>query len=138
MRVSSRLDYGVRALYELARHRDRGPLQSRDIAQRQGIPEAYLHQLLGALGRAGLVRSTRGPQGGHQLARQPERITLLDVMRALEGTDHQRALAAPDGPPDVVSCVWNDLQNLTEQYLADITLATLVERSRSFQPDYVI
>lgn len=137
MRVSSRLDYGVRALFELAQHTGRGPMQSRDIAQRQGIPEAYLHQLLGALGRAGLVKSTRGPQGGHQLAKEPGQITLLSVMLALEGSD-RRPATTPDGPSEVVSCVWDELQERTDRFLSEITLATLVERSRSAQPDYVI
>ena len=68
MRVSSRADYGVRALFELALRAGQGPVHSKEIAARQEIPEAYLHQVLGALSRAGLIRSTRGPLGGHELA----------------------------------------------------------------------
>ena len=70
MRISTKGDYGIRALIELAHHHGRpGPLQSSEIAARQGIPEAYLEQLLTILRRAGFIRSVRGPQGGHALIR---------------------------------------------------------------------
>ena len=97
MRVSNRVDYGVRALYDLACHGGSGPVQSRDIARRQGLPEPYLRQLLGALGRGGLVRSTRGPQGGHRLTRSPDAVTLLDIWQVLEGRDPPRDRRAAPG-----------------------------------------
>ena len=80
MRVSSRADYGVRALFELALRTGQGPVHNKDIASRQEIPEAYLHQVLGALGRAGLVRSTRGPLGGHELANAPAEISFCSCI----------------------------------------------------------
>src|SRR3712207_9321837 len=89
MRVSSRADYGVRALFDLALRYGHGPIQSRDIAARQQIPEAYLHQVLGALNRAGLVRSMRGPLGGHELAREPTDITLWDVLMVLRSEERR-------------------------------------------------
>src|SRR5438093_10082157 len=87
-----RTDYGTRAILELAARYGDGPLQSAEIAQRQGIPEAYLEQLLTSLRKAGLVRSTRGPHGGHELARAPGEMTLLEVVSALEGP------LGPDAP----------------------------------------
>jgi Rrf2 family protein len=141
MRVSSRADYGVRALFDLAQHHGRGPVQSRDIAARQGVPEAYLHQVLGALGRAGLVRSTRGPLGGHELAREPAEITLWDVLLVLDGPDrraHPHGGRGGDG--DVVHEVWHDLQRRSIEFLRSISLAALLERHQSRRPvgDYAI
>jgi Rrf2 family transcriptional regulator, cysteine metabolism repressor len=129
MRVSSRTDYGVRALFELALLAGRGPIHSKVIAARQDIPEAYLHQVLGALGRAGLIKSTRGPLGGHELAYPPSEITIIDVMSALDGTE-QRTHPHPDGigPSDVVHEVWHELQEQSERILRSVTLQTLVDR----------
>jgi Rrf2 family transcriptional regulator, cysteine metabolism repressor len=129
MRVSSRADYGVRALFELARRFGQGPTQSREIAARQAIPEAYLHQLLGALNRAGLVRSTRGPLGGHEIALDPADVTLWDVFVALEGQDRQAHphFGARQGV-DIVHQTWHELLESTTNFLQGITLRDLVDR----------
>lgn len=135
MRVSSRADYGVRALFDLARRYGQGPTQSRDIAARQRIPEAYLHQVLGALNRAGLVRSTRGPQGGHELARPPQEINLWDVLLILDGPERRAHPHAGDGGAhDVVHDVWHELQNRSIDFLKSINLETLAERERASEP----
>ncbi|HEY6103691.1 MAG TPA: Rrf2 family transcriptional regulator, partial [bacterium] len=76
MKVSTRAEYGLRALIDLATHYGEGPVQSREIAARQGLPEPYLNQLMTSLRRAGLVSSKRGPAGGHSLAKPPEAINL--------------------------------------------------------------
>src|SRR5437763_15670137 len=86
MRISTKGDYGVRALIELSHHYGEGPLQSAEIAARQRIPEPYLDHLLTSLRRAGFIRSTRGPQGGHELVREPHEVHLDAVMEALEGS----------------------------------------------------
>lgn len=135
MRVSSRADYGVRALFDLALHFGQGPVQSREIAARQGVPEAYLHQVLGALNRAGLVRSTRGPAGGHELAKEPREISLWDILVALDGGFDRHAHPHPtDRLDDAVHEVWHELQHRAIDYLSSITLETLVERERARQP----
>lgn len=141
MRVSSRADYGARALFDLALHYGRGPVQSRDIAARQRVPEAYLHQVLGALNRAGMVRSTRGPLGGHELAREPGQINLWDVLRILDGPDRRSHPHLEEPlPDDPVHEMWHDLQNMSIEFLTSITLDTLVERFRAqtLVPDYNI
>ncbi len=132
MRVSSRADYGVRALFDLAQRYNQGPTQSRDIAARQGIPEAYLHQLLGALNRAGLVRSTRGPLGGHEIARDPAEVTVLDILRILDGPD-RRAHPHPGSQldRDVIHQTWHELQSRSEAFLASISLRHLVDRAQA-------
>jgi Rrf2 family protein len=80
-----RSDYGAHAVIELARRYGQGPVQCAEIASSQKIPEAYLDQLLSGLRRVGIVRSVRGPHGGHELARDPRQLTLGDVVTALEG-----------------------------------------------------
>jgi Rrf2 family protein len=80
-----RSDYGAHAVIELARRAGQGPVQCAEIAACQKIPEAYLDQLLSNLRRVGIVRSVRGPHGGHELARDPRQLTLGDVVTALEG-----------------------------------------------------
>src|SRR3712207_5716605 len=128
MRVSSRADYGVRALFDLAQRHGQGPTQSRDIAARRDIPEAYLHQVLGALNRAGLVRSTRGPAGGHELARQPGDISLWDVLLILDGLDRHAHPHPIERRNDPVHETWHELQRRSIDYLSSITLETLVEQ----------
>ena len=85
MRFAMKTEYGVRAILELAGNAGRGALQSSEIARRQGIPGPFLDQVLMTLRRAGLVNSTRGPHGGHELARPAEEIRLDQVIACLEG-----------------------------------------------------
>ena len=85
MKLSTRGRYGIHAMYDLADHYGSGPQSIKLIAERQGIPEAYLEQLIAVLRREGLVISNRGAQGGYRLVRPPQEITVGEVLRALEG-----------------------------------------------------
>lgn len=86
MKVSTRVHYGLRAMTELARsYRSERLLSIAEIARNEGLPVAYLEQLVGELRRAGLVEGTRGVRGGYKLARTPEAITVGEVYRVLEG-----------------------------------------------------
>jgi Rrf2 family protein len=85
MNFTAKEDYGLRAVLDLAVHSGAGPVQTREIAARQRIPEQFLEQLLAALRRAEVVRSTRGAGGGYALATSPDRITVGQVLRALSG-----------------------------------------------------
>ncbi len=85
MNFTAREDYGLRAVLDLAQHATGSPVQSKEIAARQGIPEQFLEQLLSALRRGGLVRSLRGASGGYMLAKPPAQTTVGDVLRTLSG-----------------------------------------------------
>ena len=85
MKLSTRGRYGIHAMYDLAEHYGDGPQSIKLIAERQGIPEAYLEQLIAVLRREKLVISNRGAQGGYRLSREPKDMTVGDVLRALEG-----------------------------------------------------
>ncbi len=136
MRISSKGEYGLRALIDLAQRYGEGPIQSRDIHERQGIDENYLNQILISLRKAGLIESLRGPQGGHRLARAPAQITVLEALTALEGpllpADAGRDGLAPAEPVDreLVREVWCGLREVIERYLASITLEDLCQRKR--------
>jgi Rrf2 family cysteine metabolism transcriptional repressor len=93
MRLSKKSEYGLRALLELALVHGKTTLQRRDIADRQHIPVEFLEQILLTLKRAGLVSSRRGVNGGYNLIKQPNEITLGQVIRIL------------DGPLAPISCV---------------------------------
>ena len=86
MKLSIRSDYGARAIVDLARRYGEGPVQSAEIAAREAIPEAYLEQLLTSLRKPGLIRSSRGRRGRHELGRQPSTISFVGVSGALEGS----------------------------------------------------
>src|ERR687887_20318 len=86
MKVSTRVHYGLRAMTELSRSYSDGRLLSiAEIARSEGLPLAYLEQLVGELRRSGLVEGTRGVRGGYRLARPPQAITVGEVYRVLEG-----------------------------------------------------
>jgi Rrf2 family protein len=89
MRFSMKTEYGVRAILELAANAGRGALQSAEIARRQRIPGPFLDQVLMTLRRAGMITSTRGPHGGHTLARRPQEIRLDQVIDCLEGNGRE-------------------------------------------------
>jgi Rrf2 family protein len=132
MRFSTRAEYGLRALIDLALFGQQGPVQTHDIGRRQGLPEAYLNQLLAQLRRAGLVVSKRGPHGGHRLARPPETIRLLEVFRVLEGSTAPWECVDRDDPDCTYAhgCglrpLWVRLKEATDQVLQNTTLADLL------------
>ena len=81
MQLSTAARYALRAVVDLAQHREQGAVQRVDIARRQALSEDYLAQLLLKLKRAGLVESVRGPGGGYVLARDPAQLRAADVLR---------------------------------------------------------
>ncbi len=135
MRIPMKVDYGVRALVELALHYGEGPVQTAEIAYKQGIPEAYLDQLMTTLHKFGIVSSRRGPQGGHRLASDPSDINLAMVMRTLDGNSSPLdCLINPDDCVFSDSCaqqeVWKSVEEAIQQLLSNITLAELAQRQR--------
>ena len=84
MKLSTRSRYGIHAMYELALRYGDAPVSIKAIAERRGIPEAYLEQLIASLRRDGLVLSVRGAQGGYTLSRPPEEISVGDILRSME------------------------------------------------------
>lgn len=86
MRITTKGEYGLRVMAELARHFGQGHTPLSKVARRQGLSLAYLEQIIAPLRKAGLVESKRGAKGGYALAQDPEAITMGEIMRALEVT----------------------------------------------------
>ncbi|NEQ30281.1 MAG: Rrf2 family transcriptional regulator [Leptolyngbya sp. SIO4C5] len=131
MELTCKSEYALMALLELSAHYSSGePLQIRQIANQQNIPDRYLEQLLATLRRAGLVRSQRGAKGGYLLTREPWQITLHEVICCIEGLDAQ---AEPETTPKtaegaVVCEVWQEARQAAEAILQKYTLQDLVDK----------
>ncbi len=132
MKVSTRGDYASRALLSLALHRSDGPTSVRDIAERTGLPQPYLEQILLALKGAGVVRSKRGVGGGYLLAREPGEITLAQIVAAVDGPIRASDFGEPHtgGACDhegqcVLLSIWGDVSRRMRDVLDAYTLADL-------------
>jgi len=135
MKLSTRGQYGTRALLDLALHQGEEPILLKDISQRQQISLRYLEHLITPLIAGGIVRSTRGPRGGVSLAKLPEEIKLDEVIQLLEGSI---APVECVNNPQVCNrselCVtrdiWNELKKAIDGVLESTTLQDLVERQK--------
>lgn len=133
MQISMRADYGLRAMIDLAQRAGQGPVLSAQIAARQQISEAYLDQLLTALRKAGLVRSIRGPSGGHTLAKAAEEITIAEIVGALEGTRSFVSCMIDEetcqlGKNCAILQIWRQMEEASLAVLRATTLAQLAAR----------
>jgi len=132
VKVSTRGDYAARALLSLTLHSSGGPTSVRDIAERTGLPQPYLEQILLALKGAGLVRSKRGVGGGYVLARDPDEISLAEVVSAVDGPIQAGDFGLPHtgGACDhegqcVLLAIWGDVGDRMRDLLAGFSLADL-------------
>lgn len=125
-RVTARTDYAVRALLELARVHP-ASVKGREIAQVQGLPYRFLASTMTQLTRAGLLESRRGSgvDGGYRLARDPDAISLVDVVEAIEGHVVDVRVSEGAGGPDA-SAIWASVGDGVERALASISLADLL------------
>lgn len=133
MKLSTRARYGMRAILEIAKHYNKGPVSIKEIARNQEISEKYLEHLLVFLRSAELIKSTRGAKGGYVLVRPPEEIRLSQIVRVLEGS-----LSPVDCVDTPTICnrsgfcptrdVWSLIKHSIAQVLYSITLQGLIER----------
>jgi Rrf2 family iron-sulfur cluster assembly transcriptional regulator len=138
VKVSTRGDYASRALLSLALHAGDGvvPTSVRDIAERTGLPQPYLEQILLALKGAGLVRSKRGVGGGYVLARDPAEISLGQIVSAVDGPivagdfgePHQNGACDHEGQC-VLLGVWADVSVHMREHLDSFSLADMVTQA---------
>ncbi len=139
MIFTTKAEYGVRLLVELGRQPRDSPVSLKAIAENEGLPLAYLERIVALLKRAELVESTRGAHGGYRLARDPESVTMDEVVLALEGsvapmscfvdeTDDGRVLCShvDDGEACATKFLWLRVQGGVIEALRRTTLAELV------------
>jgi len=132
LKLSTRGRYGIHAMYDLAKHYGDGPQSIKLIAERQGIPEAYLEQLIAILRKEQLVISNRGAQGGYRLSREPKDMTVGDVLRALEGgLNLVDCLLEEDSCGKTCACpsrvVWMKIRDGLNSIVDGITLQDMID-----------
>ncbi|MBT9315741.1 RrF2 family transcriptional regulator [Leptothoe spongobia] len=131
MELSCKSEYALLALLELSLNYDKGePVQIRQIASQQNIPDRYLEQLLATLRRAGFVKSQRGAKGGYLLAQAPWNVLLLDIVNCIEGLEKKDNAgdAVLTTERQVVRGLWQSVQAAAQEVLSAHTLQDLVEQ----------
>ena len=131
MKLSTRGQYATRAMVQLAINANDKPLPIREIANLEGLSEQYLEQIFRDLRKAGLVQSVRGAHGGYLLRHESERITVGDVIRAVEGPIVPVSCLAPEeicekSAKCVSRRVWSKLQNSILEVLDETSLNDMV------------
>jgi Rrf2 family transcriptional regulator, cysteine metabolism repressor len=137
MKVSTRGEYGVRAMVALARHFGEGPMSIADIARASSVPATYLEQLIAPLRRADLVHSKRGAHGGYVLARPPQDVRIGEIYRVMEGPvapmDCVSEDVADQTCPLIDNCetrpIWLKMRDSIVDVLDSTTLADLIAPS---------
>lgn len=134
MKISTKGRYAVRVMLDLAVHNTGEHIKVKQIAERQGISEKYLEQIIAVLNRAGYVKSTRGAQGGYRIAGKPEDYTVGMVLRLTEGSLCPVA-CLEDAVNECERCdtcetliVWKELNDAINQVVDGVTIADLAER----------
>lgn len=138
MKFPTKVRYGLRFLMDLAMHEHAGNIKLKDIAQRQGISEKYLWQVVAPLKAAAMIRAEAGPGGGYQLARSSNTITLRDILVILEGDGGGADCTADaDSCSRSIACAarlaWAQLDEAVNQAAQGISLSSLVARQRELE-----
>ncbi|HHV65329.1 MAG TPA: Rrf2 family transcriptional regulator [Peptococcaceae bacterium] len=140
MKLSTKGRYGVRAILDIALNQHTGPVTIHSIAERQGISERYLEQLLLTLKKNNLIKSIRGFQGGYVLNDEPQAIRVGDVVRALEGSlapvdcvDKNSHQTCDRQAFCATKMVWEDLANAINKVLDSYTIEDLVLETKRLQ-----
>ncbi len=132
MKLSTRSRYGTRMMVDLAQHYNEGPIHIGEISIRQGVSVKYLEQLIIPLKKAGLIKSVRGPKGGHMLAISPEEINIGEIVKVLEGgIDLTNCVEDADScersPTCKVRGIWEEATKAMLDKLNSISLAAVIE-----------
>lgn len=130
LRLSTKCQYGVRAMYEIASSYPNEPINIKTISKRQDVSVHYLEQILGRLRKSGIIKSIKGPGGGYMLTRAPGLITIWEIVQELEGPLAITSCLNPEeGCVKVEGCVlhllWRGLGKQIVDFLNTITLEDL-------------
>ena len=134
MRVSAKSDYALRALIELAGRADGAAVSAEEIGRRQDIPHGFLQAILADLRRAGLVISQRGQSGGWRMARDPDSVTVADVIRAVDGPLVSVYGLRPEAvsyneSADILQHVWIAARTALREVFETVTIEALAART---------
>lgn len=132
MELSCKSEYAILALLEMATYYHSGePMQIRQIATQQNIPDRYLEQLLATLRRGGIIKSQRGSKGGYFLAREPWKISVFEVLECLEGLDvnnNQQDHKSESVDSAVIGEIWHEARQAANLVLKNYSLQDLCEK----------
>ena len=140
MKLTTKGRYGLRAVIDLAKYAKNEPVSLSDVAERQDISISYLEQLMAKLKKAGIVQSTRGAQGGYSLAKNPETISVGEILRALEGSLSPVDCSAVDGEGEtecsasnfcVTKYVWKRINDSINDTVNNMFLSELLAESEN-------
>ena len=132
--ISNKSRYAIAALLALAEFYNSGLLQIKDIASRCDIPHQFLEQIFNRLGKAGIVKSTRGKKGGYELAQPPGQITVLQIVNALEG-DIEFVNKTAEKNDVIVELFQEAEQNIKEVF--SVSLAELVAKQQTLRENVI-
>ncbi len=132
LRLSTKSQYGVRAMFEIANGYQTGPVTIKEISEKQAVSTAYLEQILNTLRKAGIIKSVRGPGGGYVLNKAPDNISIGAILRELDGPVAITSCLDPkEGCMRIDGCVthllWKSLGEKIEAFLDNMTLQDLIE-----------
>ncbi len=137
MKMSTKGKYGLRAVIDLAQHSESNPISITSIAQRQGISERYLEQLMSKLKKAEIVKSIRGANGGYTLNKAAEDISVGEILRALEGNIEPvdcSGIQSEEGCQSACGCVskivWQRINDSVNQAVDEISLSNLLDEGK--------
>lgn len=142
MQISTRGRYGLRAMIDMALHASEGPMALRVIAERQGISESYLEQVFTSLRKSGLVRASRGAQGGYELNQQADQVTVGEILRSLEGpivpvycVGESEGASCEREQYCITRSFWEELRDKINEFLDGTTLQDLADRAKAALPE---
>ena len=136
MLITQKKQYALRAVYELAKHKEKGPIKTAQIAEAQAIPQRFLEIILNRMKHAGIVNAKRGYCGGFQLKREPKEITVEDIFKSMEDIDEATvciSCISKTDCPFYVACaflpVWNEMQSAIDHICSTTTVQKLLDNN---------
>jgi Rrf2 family protein len=139
MNISSKGQYALRAIFDLAAQNTGQPVKIASIARRQNIPQKFLELILPSLKQGGFVESRRGVGGGYSLARHPETITVGEVLRVVDGPPRKQRSQEGETP---LSDLWRHVDRSVAGIVDSASFASIVrewtDKQRTYTPDWEI
>lgn len=131
MKLSTKGRYGLKAMFQLAIYHGQGPIPLKQIAEEQSLSESYLEQLFSTLRKDGLLDSVRGAQGGYLLSKAPNKITVGNILRSLEGDLSPSDCVGGEECEKEYNCVtktvWEKIKNSIDAVVDSITLQDMID-----------
>ena len=136
MKISTKGRYALRMMLDMARNQATGPVSLKDIAERQNVSKKYLEQIALVLSQVGILKGTRGHQGGYRMIKTPSECTVYEILEAVEGSMHPVACLdqSPNACERCTGCdtlfIWEGLDKVVQDYLCSMTLQDVLDKKQ--------